>query len=256
MDDIVIRYVERPELKDAVFIEGLPGIGNVGKLAAEHLIDELGATKFAEIVSKYFPPQVMVDDGGLVKLVNNELYYVKGAGERGTDIVFLVGDYQGINPEGQYELTDFILRHMKDFDVRRIFTLGGYGVGRIIDKPRVFGAATDKETVKEMEEYGVVFSRGEPGTGIVGASGLLLGLGQLHDMRAVCFMGETSGYFVDPKSARSVLEVLTKALAIQIDFAELEDKAKQIDAITARLREQAEATPEEPAGKRDLGYIG
>lgn len=255
MEDIAIRYLERPKLKDPVFIEGLPGIGNVGKLAAEHLIDELGGKKFAEIISKYFPPQVMVNEGGLVKLVNNELWYVKRASKGGRDLVFLVGDYQGINPEGQYELTDFLLRQLQELGVKQIFTLGGYGVGRIIEKPRVFGAATHEDQVKEMEGYGVVFSRGEPGTGIVGASGLLLGLGMLYDMRAVCFMGETSGYFVDPKSARSVLEVLTKALGVEVDFAELENKAKQIDAITARLREQAEAAPEEP-GKRDLGYIG
>ncbi len=57
MDDIVIRYLEKPKLKNAVFVEGLPGIGNVGKLAAEHLIDELEAKKFAEIVSKHFPPR-------------------------------------------------------------------------------------------------------------------------------------------------------------------------------------------------------
>lgn len=252
MDNIVIRYTEKPKLKDPIFIEGLPGIGNVGKLAAEHLIDELGAKKFAEIVSKYFPPQVMVLDGGLVKLVNNELYYVRNVG-KGTDMIFLVGDYQGMNPEGQYELTDFILGVLKDFDVKRIFTLGGYGVGRIVEKPKVYGAATDEEMVKEMEKFGVVFSRGEPGTGIVGASGLLLGLGALYDMHSVCFMGETSGYFVDPKSARAVLEVLTRALGIEVDFSELEAKAKQIDAITARLRE-SEVKPEEP--RKDLGYIG
>ncbi|MFQ5908214.1 MAG: proteasome assembly chaperone family protein [Thermoplasmata archaeon] len=253
MDDIVIRYLEKPKLKNAVFVEGLPGIGNVGKLAAEHLIDELGAKKFAEIVSKHFPPQVMVTNGGLVKLVNNELWYAKGVG-KGVDIVFLVGDYQGINPEGQYELTDYILQVLQDLDVKRIFTLGGYGVGKIIDKPRVFGAATDEALVKEMEEFGVVFTRSETGTGINGASGLLLGLGALYGLRSVCFMGETSGYFVDPKSARSVLEVLTKALGVEVDFADLEEKAKQIDSITARLREQQEPQPEEPS--KDLGYIG
>ena len=40
MEDIVIRYLEKPKLRDPIFIEGLPGIGNVGKLAAEHLKDE------------------------------------------------------------------------------------------------------------------------------------------------------------------------------------------------------------------------
>ena len=37
---VEIKYVDKtPKLKNPIFIEGLPGIGNVGKLAVEHLID-------------------------------------------------------------------------------------------------------------------------------------------------------------------------------------------------------------------------
>ena len=252
MDEIMIHYLEHPKLEDPTFVQGLPGIGNVGKLAAEHLKDELKATKFAEIYSKYFPPQVLVLDDGQIRLVQNELYYVKRG--KGKDLIVLVGDYQGLTPDGQYELADFVLRELKKLGVRRLFTLGGYGMGRMVTKPRVLGAATDKALVTEMEGHGVVFARGEPGAGIVGASGLLLGLGKLHDMKAVCLMGETSGYFVDPKSAQAVLEVLTKVLDITVDFAELESRAKQIDQITSKLRE-VEGPPEQP-GKEDLGYIG
>ncbi len=252
MEPIIVTYLETPKLNDPIFIEGLPGIGNVGKLAAEHLKDELKGVKFAEIVSKYFPPQVLVQEDGLIKLVNNEFYYVKRPGQR--DLVILVGDYQGLTPEGQYELSDRVLREISALGVKQAFTLGGYGMGRMVTKPRVLGAATDPELVKEMETLGVVFSRGEPGAGIVGASGLVLGLGKLHGVRAVCLMGETSGYFVDPKSAQAVLQVLTKALGVEISFTELESKAKQIDSITSKLRE-AETAPE-GAPKEDLGYIG
>ena len=252
MEDIVIRYLEKPDLKEPIFVQGLPGIGNVGKLAAEHLKDELKATKFAEIYSKYFPPQVLVMDDGLVRLVQNELYYVKRG--KAKDIVFLVGDYQGLTPDGQYELADFVLKELKKLGVRRVYTLGGYGMGRMVNKPRVLGAATDPALVKEMEPHGVVFARGEPGAGIVGASGLLLGLGRAYDMEAVCLMGETSGYFVDPKSAQAVLEVLTKVLGIRISFEELENKAKQIDQITSKLRDTEGAAEAPP--KEDLGYIG
>jgi len=194
-----------------------------------------------------------VHENGLIKLVNNEFHYVKRNG--GRDLVILVGDYQGLTPEGQYELSDFILRELKKLGVRRVFTLGGYGMGRIVTKPRVLGAATGSDLVKEMEKYGVVFSRGEPGAGIVGASGLLLGLGRLYDMNAICLMGETSGYFVDPKSAQAVLDVLTKYLGIEISFNELEAKAKQIDQITSKLKD-IEAAPEPPDKREDLGYIG
>jgi hypothetical protein len=49
----------------------------------------------------------------------------------------------------------------------------------------------------------------EPGGGIVGASGLLLGLGEMRGIKGVCLMGETPGYLVDPK-VQSCFEYLTK----------------------------------------------
>src|SRR5439155_26578407 len=104
MENTTIRYLDHPKLEDPTFIGGLPGIGNVGKLAAEHLKDELKAVKFAEIFSKYFAPQVLVQDDGQVKLVNNEMHFVKRG--HGKDLVLLTGDYQGLTPEGQYELSD------------------------------------------------------------------------------------------------------------------------------------------------------
>jgi len=252
MEEIVIVFKEKPKLKDPILVEGLPGVGNVGKLAAEHMVDQLKAVKFADIYSKYFPPQVLVNDAGTIRLVCNELYYVQRP-ESQNDLVILVGDYQGLTPDGQYELSDRTLRVAKDLGVRRIFTLGGYGLGKMIEKPRVLGAATEPELVEEMKKHGVTFSKGEPGSGIVGASGLLLGLGQLYGMKSVCLMGETSGYFVDPKGAQAVLEVLAKILNVKIDFTELESKAEQIDLITSKIRD---VEPQPEPKREDLGYIG
>jgi hypothetical protein len=252
MDNIKVVYYEEVEFESPVMVEGLPGVGNVGKLAAEHMVEQVKAVKFAEIYSKFFPPQVLLDDEGVIRLVSNSLYYSKGEGKR-PDIVFLTGDYQGLTPEGQYELADFVLELAKEWKVKMIFTLGGYGIGKMIEKPRVLGAATDMELVEELKGKGVIFSKGEPGSGIVGASGLLLGLGKIDGMKAACLMGETSGYFVDPKGAEAVLRVLASILSVEIDFKELESKAEQIDLITSKLKEIE--TPQEPK-REDLGYIG
>jgi len=252
MESIKTIFYEEPELVEPILIEGLPGVGNVGKLAAEHLLDQIDAVKFADIYSKHFPPQVVVNDDGVIKLVNNELFYSKGKEGR-PDLILLIGDYQGLTPEGQYELSDHVLDIAKQFGVKMIFTLGGYGIGKMVEEPRVLGAATDEELVEQMKEKGVVFSRGEPGSGIVGASGLLLGLGKVYGLKAVCLMGETSGYFVDPKGAEAVLRVLAEILQVEIDFSDLEDKAEQIDIITSKLKE-IEA-PQDPK-REDLGYIG
>ena len=65
MKNTQIKVLEEVSLDNPIFIEALPGIGHVGKLAADHLIDELNATKFAEIYSPYFPPQVFIGENGI-----------------------------------------------------------------------------------------------------------------------------------------------------------------------------------------------
>jgi uncharacterized protein len=252
MEKIKMITHEEPEFDSPILIEGLPGVGNVGKLAAEHLLDQLKATKFADIYSMYFPPQVVVDEEGIVRLVSNELHYSKADGKH-PDLIILVGDYQGLTPEGQYDLSDHIMQLCLKWGVKTVFTLGGYGIGKMVEQPRVLGAVTEKDLIEEMQSKGVIFSKGEPGSGIVGASGLLLGLGKVYGVKAVCLMGETSGYFVDPKGAEAVLKVLASILNVEIDFSDLESKAEQIDLITSKLKEIE--SPNEPK-KEDLGYIG
>lgn len=254
MDLVEIRYVEKkPKLKNPVLIEGLPGIGNVGKLAVEHLIEVMHAKKFAELYSKDFPPQVFINPDGTVKLVNNEFFYWKAKKRNQRDIVFLTGDYQGLSSQGQYEIAEAILATLQALGVKQMFTLGGYGLGREIKDPKVLFATTHKSLVKTMKKYGAIFKKNEPGGGIIGASGLLLGLGKLRGMTGTCFMGETPGYLVDPKSAKAVLKVLTKAVNIDVDFSRLEAKAKEIEYIAQQLNEMESMVKDKPD---DIRYIG
>ena len=254
MDDVEIIYDEHPKLVDPILVEGLPGVGNVGKLAAEHIVSEIGAKRFAVIFSRYFPPQVIVQDDGTIKLVRNEFYYWRREGGKGPDVILLVGDIQGITSEGQYILASRVIDVCVELGVRRIYTLGGFGVGRMVEDPRVLGAVTRLELVEEMRKHGVTFSKGEPGSGIVGASGLLLGLGDTKGIPAVCLMGETSGYFSDPSSARRLVMVLSEVLDIPVDLAKLEERADQIERITSKLRDLEQG--EKDASREDLTYIG
>ena len=247
----IIR-TEEVVLKDAILLEGLPGVGNVGKLAAMHLIEELKAKKCMEIYSSHFPPQVLIDEDGIVNLVNNELYYYNGKGKE-RDLLFLVGEYQGMDSSGQYDLCQKLIDLVKEMGVTTIYTLGGYGLGKLVPEPRVLGAATSVDIVKSFKKAGVEFIDGEPGAGIVGASGLLLGLGKLQGIHGGCLMGETSGYMVDPKSASVVLKSLQKLLGVKINLSELEERAKQVDSITNQLKE---IDTNEKQESPDVNYIG
>ena len=68
---------EVPKLNNPVFIEGLPGIGNVGKIAVDFLIEELKAKKLCSFFSYRFPHSVFVGENNLVEMPKIELYYKK-----------------------------------------------------------------------------------------------------------------------------------------------------------------------------------
>ena len=61
-----ITVLEEVELNNPIFIEALPGLGHVGKLAADHMIDELGATKFAEVYSSNIT--IKIKETGIQKI--------------------------------------------------------------------------------------------------------------------------------------------------------------------------------------------
>ena len=255
MDYVTVEHIAKiPKLKNPIFIEGLPGIGNVGKLAVEHLIDSIDASKFAEIYSKDFPPQVFINPDGTIELVKNELYYWKAKKKDQRDLVLLTGDYQGLSSHGQYELVEKILDIVEELGVKEMFTLGGYGLGQDIERPKVLCATTDVHLVKKMKKYGAVFKKNEPGGGIVGASGLILGLGKIRGLEGTCFMGETPGYLVDPKSAKAVLKILMKITNINVNLSALEKKAKEIEQIAHQLKEMEGLSGGEKS--EELRYIG
>jgi hypothetical protein len=261
VEDVVIRTLEKVELREPILVEGLPGVGNVGKLAADYLRDQLPTRPLATIFSKFFPPQVYVGEDGVIRLVSNDLSYWKAPAAGHHDVLVLGGDYQGISPEGQYEITERVLHYCYELGVREVFTLAGFAQGRVVEEPRVLGAATNLARVHSLSKAGVVFSRNDPGGGLIGASGLFLGLGRLFGMEGACLMGETSGYFVDPRSAEAVLKVLGRVLDLQIDFTALEAKAKEIDRIAQKIHEAEQRTTEPTptpgtTPREDLGYIG
>jgi uncharacterized protein (TIGR00162 family) len=249
MDEFDIDRLSTPDLDDPVLIEGLPGIGHVGKLAAEHLLEEFDAELVRRIHSEHFPPQVTVE-GGRTRLASAEVYAIRDADR---DLLVLTGDHQAGDGPGHYRLTETILDVAAAFDVSRVYALGGIPTGELVDEPDVVGAATTDERIESLESIGVEFRENEPAGGIVGVSGLLLGLGERRGFEAACLMGETSGYLVDPKSARVVLETLEAAVPFEIGYDSLSERAEEMEEVVKRIRQMEQGTT---PSEEDLRYIG
>lgn len=320
MDEIEIESLADPDLRDPVLVEGLPGVGHVGKLAAEHLLEEFESTLVRRVYAEEFPPQVDIDSDGIASLTCASFYTVdlssptpttndQDEGEEAVDseeeaatdadadddadaatdggdnaddsesdptdesedspdpvdplerfetvdrdLLMLIGDHQAQTNAGHYRLTEAFLDIAESFGVEEIFALGGVPTGELIEEHNVLGAVTDEVMLDPLTEAGVEFRPDEPAGGIVGVSGLLLGLGGRRGLEVACLMGETSGYLVDPKSAKATLEILEELLDFRVDFAALEERAEEMEEVVGKIQEMqgGSSMPSDD----ELRYIG
>jgi len=140
MDDIEIDEVATPELDDPVLIEGLPGVGHVGKLAAEHLLEEFDGELVRRVYATEFPPQVNVDGDGVAELTCAEFHAVE---TDGADLLVLTGDHQAGSNTGHYRLTTTFLDVAESFGASRAYALGGVPTGELVEEYTVLGAVSD-----------------------------------------------------------------------------------------------------------------
>lgn len=251
---IVFNTTKMPELKEPYLVCGMPGSGYVGKLAVEHLIQELQAKPLAEIYSYSFPPQVMIRSDGVADLMKNSVHYWKGNGK--PDMLLLTGDSQPTTPEAEYILANQILDLSSQFNTKRVFTLAAYITGVFVEKPKVYATATDQMSLKEFQGMGMITM---DGGSITGMNGLLIGIAKLKGMHGVCLLGETSGYVVDAKASQAVLQSLLNIIGMEVDMKNLEQRAKDTEALIRTIEQQMrgssgeEEQPRPPS--KNTGYI-
>ena len=262
-----IKVIKKPpKLKNPILIEGLPGVGNIGRVAVGYLIEELKATKFAQLYSKHFFPFVMLHEDYHVHLLNNEFYYWKAKRKGQRDIIFLVGDCQSLSPNGHYEVIDKVLDFVEPLGVKEIITIGGLATGELEEDPRTIGAVTDDTLIKKYKSTDIQFTAGKKVGYIVGAAGLLIGLGRERGMKGMCLLGETSGFPIvtDPKAAGVVLDTITKILKLKIDMDKIDDRIAEMEKFIQKVESlQKKAFMQMSKGdkapvedKQQLRYIG
>ena len=166
-------------------------------------------------------------------------------------MLFLAGDCQSVGPEGHYVLGEAYVKVFSLLGVKRIYTLGGYGVGRLVENPRVLSGLSHASLRVAVVAAGAVSNGIEPVGGIIGAAGLLITCGRRAGMEGVALLGETSGYLVDPVSSTAVLDVLEKLIGFTADRAELSKLAEEMQADLSAFTSSIQQNSAD-----DLRYIG
>jgi len=256
------QFGKKPNLKKPILIEGLPGIGNVGKVAIDFIIEELKAKKIYEFFSYTFPHSVFVNEKNLVELPSIEMYYKK---TKHNGLLLLSGDVQPMDEVGSYEFSDMVLDIAQEFGCSEIITLGGVGLHDIPKKPQVYCTANNSAIIKRYKNdvnineklYGVVGP-------IVGVSGLLIGLAKKRKIDAISLLAETYGHpmYLGVTGAREILKILNKKLDISIDIKKLDKEISEIETeIIKKTKELTDVSRTTALKKlkskfKDIDYIG
>ncbi len=248
-----VEYHTKPVLKNPILIEGLPGIGNVGKIAMDFLVENVKAKKIISIYSHYFPHSVFINEKNLIDIPILSIYQ---ATINKQDFLFLAGDVQPIDEPSCYEFCELIVNILQEYKGQELITLGGIGLQKIPKKPKVFITGTNKAYVKTFPHaidkiYGVVGP-------IIGVTGVLLGVAQRRKVSAVALLAQTFAHpaYLGIKGAKETLYVLNAKFEMKLDLGKL---SEEIDEIEKEILSRSKAGGAELAGQKapsEPNYFG
>jgi len=252
-----IMIYKEPEFENPVMVASWPGIGNIGIIAVDTLRSMLKAEELGEIEpwDFFYPKKVLIRNGELKDLeFPSSKFYFKRTGEK--DLLFFIGEEQPSDggrtyAEGKkaYQMANLVLDVAQKFGCKRVYTSGA-AVAPIhhTAKPKVWAVPNTKGLISEVKTYentilmSEIEGRGGQGN-ITGLNGLLLGVARKRGLEAICVMGEIPVYLQGfplpyPRASKSVLEVLTAALGIEIDMARIAGFIEQSDSQIEQLYEK------------------
>ncbi len=253
-----INQLKKLEDINPIMITGLPGMGNVGKIAVDFLIDRLKAEKVFEIYSHSFPNCVFVNEDNLVELPVIEVFQKK---LKNKTLVFITGDIQPLDEKSCYEFCNEILDIFEKNKGKEIITLGGIGLKQIPKNPKLYCTGNDSKIIDKYKSRMVSNNiHGVVGP-IVGVSGLLIGLAGRRKIPAISLLAETFGHptFLGIKGSREILKVLNKKLGLKLNLKELDDEINEIEKQIRKTftdRRVNKKLPIQKIDEDDLNYIG
>ncbi|MBW2997999.1 PAC2 family protein [Candidatus Woesearchaeota archaeon] len=247
INDWKVNEIKKVTSNKSTFFVGLPGIGNVGKIVADFLIDELKANKIMDFFSYKFPNTVLVNESNLLSFPKIELYYKK---IKSKDYFILTGDLQPTSEESCFNFCEIIDDICKKNKCQNIITMGGIGLQEEPDKPKIYITGNDKKTIDDFTKGTTIKKKifGVVGP-IMGVSGVLPGISKI---KSLILLSETMGsqMHVGIKGSKEIIKVLNKKYDFKIDIKKLNKEIKEIEE--EKIEQTQKLTGEEP----EANYFG
>ena len=232
------------ELDAPTLVEGLPGVGLVGKLAADHLVDAFDMVHYGTARCDGLPEIAVYRDGDPTVKSPVRLY-----ADPERDLLVLQSDAP-VSPEAAESFAGCLVTWFGERDVTPVF-LSGMPSERETD-PSMYGIATgDGAELLETADIDVPTESGA----ITGPTGALVHECQRVARTGVGLVVEADPQFPDPEAASVLLRAGIGPLAdVAVDTDTLAKQAEEIRQTKAHLARQMQEAGEESTSARPLGF--
>ncbi|KTG30840.1 proteasome assembly chaperone family protein [Haloferax profundi] len=232
------------QLESPTLVEGLPGVGLVGKIAADHLVETFDMTHYGDVFCGGVPKVAVYMEGSPTLHPPVRLY-----ADTDRDLLVLQSDIP-IRPDSATELATCLGTWFDDLDVTPIF-LSGIAREKTEEVPALYGVGSDG-VLSSLEDAGI----GAPTeTGLVsGPTGSMLNHSIQSGRPALALIVESDPQFPDPEAARVIIKHGIEPLTgIEVPVDDLVDSATEIRQAKEQLAKRMQQAEEESTQARPLG---
>jgi uncharacterized protein len=238
-------------LNDPWLVAVWPGMGHVALNAGYYLLAKLGMDVVAELeAGDLFDVDHVEVKAGVIQPGRRprNRFFVWNDPEDRRDLVVFLGEAQP--PLGKYPFCKQLIAYARKLGVERVLTFAAMATRmHPRRRSRVFGAATDQESLQELKRLELeMLNEGQ----ISGLNGVLLGAAAESGLRGACLLGEMPHVFAQipfPKASLAILEVFATMTGLELDFTELAEQAQVVEDQLAELLGDSEGGDEEPEGE-------
>ena len=238
-----IEVVRDMELESPVLVEGLPGVGLVGKIAADHLVRAFDMDHYASCHCEGLPKVAAYREDDPAVRPPVRIY-----ADEGRDLLVLQSDIP-VSPERATAFSTCVTGWLVEEDVTPIY---------------LSGLPAEKDGVPEM--YGISTGDGDallaehdiaqpPESGLVsGPTGALLSEASQADLDSLGLIVQANKQFPDPEAARVlIVEGIEPIADIEVGTDTLVEQAEEISQARENLAKQMQQAEDESSQAQPLG---
>jgi uncharacterized protein len=224
---IEIKLTKKVDLKDYVLIEGFPGIGLVGTIAAGYLVEKRKMEPIGYVCSDKFPPMTTIHQGR--PYLPARLYI-----DPKKKICVILAEFV-IPSDLVFRLAGEILEFAKANGIRQIVSLAGMTSAKVGAVPRIYAITSNDETAKYLKGKGIELIQEGVTTGV---SGVLIAQCAVENFPAMSLLAESRYGYPDPRAASLLLEQLNGLFGTLVDTKALLGEADVVEEKMHRMLDQ------------------